>query len=97
LFPAGIVMATKLLPRHLHVSAVGFSTAIGGERELAEFFMVGPECEKFADVCTGTGGALFPFAVGAIAQAKGVQVLQPIILFLLAWLCLPQVKKQAAE
>ncbi|KAF2421815.1 putative MFS transporter [Tothia fuscella] len=45
------------------------------------------------------GGSIFPFAVGAIAQAKGVQVLQPIILALLVvvlvlWLCLPRIKKQ---
>ncbi len=75
LFPAGIVVSTKLLPRHLHVSAIGFSTAIGG-----------------------TGGAILPFAVGAIAQAKGVQVLQPIVLALLValtllWLSLPRIKK----
>ena len=75
LFPAGIVMSTKLLPRHLHVSAIGFATAIGG-----------------------TGGAVWPFAVGAIAQAKGVQVLQPIVLALLAvitllWLSFPRIKK----
>ena len=76
LFPAGIVMSTKLLPRHLHVSAIGFATAFGGG-----------------------GGAVFPFAVGAIAQAKGVQVLQPIILALLVvisavWLMLPRIKKR---
>lgn len=49
-FPSGIIMATKLLPEHLHVPSVGFSTAFGG-----------------------TGGAVFPFIVGAIAQRKGVQ------------------------
>ena len=74
-FPAGIVVSTKLLPKHLHVSAIGFSTAIGG-----------------------TGGAILPFVVGAIAQAKGVQVLQPIVLALLIalmvlWLSLPRIKK----
>lgn len=72
LFPAAVVAATKLLPRHLHVSAIGFAAALGG-----------------------SGAAIFPFAVGAIAQAKGVQVLQPVILALLAcilvvWLCLPR-------
>lgn len=40
------------------------------------------------------GAAVLPFAVGAIAQAKGVQVLQPIVLALLAlilifWCVLP--------
>ena len=72
LFPAGVVMAARLLPSHLHVSAIGFATALGG-----------------------TGGAVFPFAVGAIAQAKGVGVLQPIILALIVviaglWLSFPR-------
>jgi fucose permease len=76
LFPAAIVAATKLLPRHLHVSAIGFAAAIGG-----------------------SGGAIFPFAVGAIAQSKGVQVLQPIILaglgvILGLWLCLPRIHRK---
>ncbi|KAF2101051.1 putative MFS transporter [Rhizodiscina lignyota] len=76
LFPAGIVMATKLLPVHLHVSGVGFATALGG-----------------------TGGALLPFAVGAIAEKKGVKVLQPIVLALIIvlfviWLSFPRVKKR---
>ena len=76
LFPAAVVAATKLLPRHLHVSAIGFAAAFGG-----------------------SGAAIFPFAVGAIAQAKGVQVLQPIILALLVvitglWLCLPRFRRK---
>lgn len=71
LFPAAIVVATKLLPKRLHVSAIGFAAAFGGG-----------------------GAAVLPFAVGAIAQAKGVQVLQPIVLALLAvilalWCLLP--------
>jgi fucose permease len=77
LFPAAIVVATKLLPRHLHVSAIGFAAAFGG-----------------------SGAAVFPFAVGAIAQAKGVKVLQPIVLALLGvilglWLCLPRIRRKA--
>ncbi|KAJ4296726.1 hypothetical protein N0V90_006774 [Kalmusia sp. IMI 367209] len=79
LFPAAVVVATKLLPRHLHVGAIGFAAAFGG-----------------------SGAAIFPFAVGAIAQAKGVKVLQPIILALLAvilglWLCLPRVGRKKVE
>jgi fucose permease len=71
LFPAAIVALTKLLPKRLHVSAIGFAAAFGGG-----------------------GAALFPFAVGATAQAKGVKVLQPIALGLLAamlglWCLLP--------
>lgn len=77
MFPGGIIAMTKLLPKHLHLSAIGFAAAIGG-----------------------SGGAIFPFAVGAIAQVKGVQVLQPIILALLAvilmlWLALPKMNKKA--
>ncbi|KAK2779261.1 MFS transporter [Colletotrichum kahawae] len=72
-FPAVVVAATKLLPRHLHVSTIGFAAAFGG-----------------------SGAAILPFAVGVLAQAKGVQVLQPIILACLGvmlglWLCLPRI------
>ncbi|CZR52009.1 related to tetracycline resistance proteins [Phialocephala subalpina] len=78
LFPAAIVVATKLLPRRLHVSAVGFAAAFGGG-----------------------GAAVLPFAVGAIAQARGVQVLQPIVLALLVlilalWCMLPGGFKKGA-
>ncbi|TVY85050.1 Bypass of stop codon protein [Lachnellula suecica] len=73
MFPAAIMqsVATKILPKRLHVSAIGFAAAFGGG-----------------------GAAVFPFAVGAIAQAKGVQVLQPIVLaalavILLLWCSLP--------
>ena len=76
LFPAGIVAMSKLLPRHLHVGAIGFAAAFGGG-----------------------GAAILPFAVGAIAQAKGVQVLQPIILALLSvililWIGLPRMDRK---
>lgn len=76
MFPAAMVACTKLLPRHLHVSAIGFAAAFGG-----------------------SGGAIFPYAIGAIAQAKGVAVLQPIILALLVfilimWLLLPRMNKK---
>ncbi|KAK1689979.1 major facilitator superfamily domain-containing protein [Colletotrichum godetiae] len=75
-FPAVVVAATKLLPRHLHVSTIGFAAAFGG-----------------------SGAAILPFAVGALAQAKGVQVLQPIILaflgiMLVFWLCLPRIGRK---
>ncbi|KAM0378647.1 hypothetical protein ACHAO7_008771 [Fusarium culmorum] len=76
MFPCVIVSVTMLLPRHLHVSAIGFAAAFGG-----------------------SGAAVLPFAVGAIAQAKGVQVLQPIILAILVvllgiWLGLPKIEKR---
>lgn len=68
-------MTTKLLPRHLHVSSIGFAVAFGGG-----------------------GAAVLPFTVEAIAQTKGVKVLQPLILgltrgILLLWLGLPQLSK----
>ena len=49
----------------------------------------------FATAFGGSGGAIFPFIVGAIAQAKGVKSLQPVILVLLGaisalWLLLPR-------
>jgi fucose permease len=75
LFPAAVVAATKLLPKHLHVAAVGFAAAFGA-----------------------SGACILPFAVGAIAQAKGVQVLQPIVLAFLVvclgvWLWIPKLPK----
>ncbi|TVY59066.1 hypothetical protein LCER1_G000380 [Lachnellula cervina] len=30
LFPAAIIVATKVLPKHLHISAIGFAAAFGG-------------------------------------------------------------------
>ncbi|KAG9676635.1 hypothetical protein KCV03_g2246, partial [Aureobasidium melanogenum] len=76
MFSAIVVAPTKFLPKHLHVTAVGFAAAFGG-----------------------SGGAIFPFAIGALAQAKGVQVLQPIILALFAMqlvlcLCLPRIGRK---
>lgn len=52
----------------------------------------------FATAFGGSGGAILPFAVGAIAQAKGVQTLQPIILAICAalallWMTLPRSSK----
>ena len=48
----------------------------------------------FAAAFGGGGAAVFPFAVGAIAESKGVQVLPPISLALIAvilalWCLLP--------
>ncbi|KAF4550372.1 Bypass of stop codon-like protein 5 [Elsinoe fawcettii] len=77
MYPAAVVACTKLLPKYLHVSAIGFASAFGG-----------------------SGGAIFPFAVGALAQVKGVQVLQPIVLallviILLLWIGIPKIEKKA--
>ncbi len=76
LFPGAVMITAKLLPKHIHVSAIGFAMALGG-----------------------TGGTVFPFIIGAIASHKGVSVLQPIILALIAvvaivWLSFPKVKKE---
>jgi fucose permease len=76
LFPAAIIVAAKLLPKHIHVSAIGLASTLGT-----------------------SGGTIFPFVVGAIAQVKGVQVLQPIVLSMLVvalgiWLCLPSLSKK---
>lgn len=48
----------------------------------------------------GGGAALLPFAVGAVAQAAGVQTLQPIVLGLIGvlfciWMTLPRIPKHA--
>ena len=56
----------------------------------------------FAAGLGGGGAAVLPFAVGAIANARGVQTLQPIILALLAvllgiWLLLPRIPKHLHE
>lgn len=79
LFPAAVVVATNLLPAHLHVSAIGFAVAI-----------------------SGGGAAIFPFAIGALAQARGVSVLPPVIIAMLAtililWTCLPRVNQVASQ
>ncbi|KAJ5113071.1 hypothetical protein N7456_001605 [Penicillium angulare] len=61
IFPGVVVVATRLLPKDLHVAAIGFAAA----------FSMG-------------GGAVFPFFIGAISQSKGVSILQPILLAMLA-------------
>lgn len=76
LFPTAVVVATKSVPKHLHVSTLGFAIAFGG-----------------------SGAAILPFAVGAIAQSKGVGVLQPIVLALLGvlfvlWVALSSFNKK---
>jgi fucose permease len=41
LFPAVVVVTTKLLPKHLHVSAIGFAAAFGGCGAAVLPFIVG--------------------------------------------------------
>ncbi|KAH4177683.1 hypothetical protein HBI04_033720 [Parastagonospora nodorum] len=55
----------------------------------------------FAAAFGGGGGAVLPFAIGSLAQAKGVSVLQPIIMAVLAvllslWFSFPKLNKKAA-
>ena len=56
----------------------------------------------FAAALAGGGAAVLPFAVGAIANVRGVQTLQPVILALLAvllgiWLLLPRIPRHLHE
>ncbi|KAI9641524.1 hypothetical protein NHQ30_010336 [Ciborinia camelliae] len=56
----------------------------------------------FATAFGGSGGAVFPFMVGALAQAKGVRALQPIVLGLLVaisglWMLVPRKGKRDDE
>ncbi|KAG7141249.1 hypothetical protein HYQ46_007855 [Verticillium longisporum] len=76
MFPGAVTVTAKLLPKDIHVSAIGFAMAMGG-----------------------TGGTVFPFAIGAIAAKRGLLVLQPIILALIVvvagvWLAFPRIKKR---
>jgi hypothetical protein len=43
-----------------------------------------------------------PFAIGSLAQAKGIDVLQPVVLAVLAvllvlWVCFPKLGKKSVE
>ncbi|KAI1481737.1 MFS general substrate transporter [Daldinia eschscholtzii] len=71
LFPAGVVMMTRHLPRELHVGAISFVVLIGQ-----------------------VGGALLPFALGALADTLGIQVFQIVVfaqlaVTLLIWFTFP--------
>lgn len=72
LFPSGIFMMTRLLPKELHVGAISFVVLIGQ-----------------------VGGALLPFALGALADRLGIQVFQVVVfaqlvVTLLLWLSFPR-------
>ncbi|OAA73729.1 Major facilitator superfamily transporter [Cordyceps fumosorosea ARSEF 2679] len=76
MFPGAVMLTAKLLPRRIHVSAIGFAMSLGG-----------------------TGSAIFPFIIGAVASKKGLAVFQPIILALgvviaLVWLSFPRLRKR---
>ncbi|KAI1661281.1 MFS general substrate transporter [Daldinia decipiens] len=72
LFPAGIFMMTRLLPRELHVEAISFVVLLGQ-----------------------IGGALLPFALGALANTLGIRVFQVVVFAqlvatLLIWFAFPR-------
>lgn len=41
MFPGGVMMTAKLLPKHIHVSAMGFAMAIGGTGGTVFPFVIG--------------------------------------------------------
>ena len=52
----------------------------------------------FAVAFGGGGAAVLPFAIGGLAQARGVAVLQPVVLavlciLLVLWVCIPTLQK----
>ena len=74
LFPAAVVAATKLLPKHLHVSAIGFAAALGGGgAAIFPFcrrrYRAGQRCAGVAATysCSSCGG---PLSLARIAQAE---------------------------
>ena len=46
LFPSAVVVTTRLLPSHLHVSSIGFAAAFGGAGAAVLPFLVGIIAEK---------------------------------------------------
>ncbi|OJJ32053.1 hypothetical protein ASPWEDRAFT_44076 [Aspergillus wentii DTO 134E9] len=60
-YPVGLYVLTKVIPKELHIGALGFTASLGQ-----------------------AGSAAFPFLTGAVASKAGVQVLQPILVALLA-------------
>ncbi|KAI1170063.1 MFS general substrate transporter [Nemania sp. FL0916] len=72
IFPTTVSLITKVMPRALHVSTIGFATAFGG-----------------------SGGAIWPFIVGAIIQVTSIMAFHPIIVaicaaLVLLWFLLPR-------
>ncbi|KJK66024.1 FucP [Aspergillus parasiticus SU-1] len=81
LFPCVVAVITKLLPKHLHVAAVGFVAAFGGAGAAVLPFVAGGIAQG-----TGTGvKSLLPFVVGVSAG------------ILLLWLGLPRQRKSGAQ
>lgn len=107
-FPAAVVAMTKLLPKvstippHIirYEKAVLYTLSIHYLDHLLTFSQrLHVAAVGFAAAVGASGATVLPFAVGAIAQSKGVMVLQPIVLALLVvitfiWLLLPKLPKQ---
>lgn len=60
-YPVAISVLTKVIPRRLHATSIGF-------------------CASFGQI----GAAVFPFAVGALAQRFSPAALQPVMVVLFA-------------
>jgi fucose permease len=91
-FPVGLTVLTKLLPRDLHVAAIG-KYSPSNTYKWRMLITVG-----FTATVGQAGSAAFPFLTGAIASKAGVIVLQPIMVALLAgmfacWGLVPRVKR----
>ncbi|KAL4872522.1 major facilitator superfamily domain-containing protein [Aspergillus spectabilis] len=71
LFPCVVIVMTKLLPKHLHVAAIGFVAAFGGGGAAVLPFVAGGIAEG-SDV-----KHLFPFVVGASAAILGLWLCLP--------------------
>lgn len=92
LFGTGISVATKLIPKELHVSAIGMF--LQNDLLAPHLTLLG-----LIFVFGQAGGALFPYITGVIAASAGVKVLQPVATGLFAatavcWLLAPKVDKK---
>ncbi|KAI1208067.1 MFS general substrate transporter [Annulohypoxylon truncatum] len=72
LFPSGVYVLARLLPREMHVGAVSFVVLVGQ-----------------------VGGAVLPFALGALVEGLGIQVFQVVVFVLILatlgiWLAFPR-------
>lgn len=75
---------TKLLPPEKHLVSVGFATAFAVSGSAVCVFPVLVHTSSLASDLwlTHFSSYSFPFAVGALAEAYGVEVLQPVALAL---------------
>jgi fucose permease len=83
LFPTAIIVVTRVLPRHLHVSSIGFGTALGGSGGAVVPFIVGT-------IAQAEGvGTLPPIVLAILAIISG--------LWLLLWRSVWSNKKEKEE